>query len=103
MLSKGFVRNLGEPVPSSDKGILITEETRVEDEVQVVGENKHQSIVIGRNRSRNSRQGCESWEVQVLLPSVARIGRLAYPGHGEVTNREVFGCKSHGCSAKEKK
>ena len=37
MLSKGFVRNLGEPVPSSDKGVLITEETRDEDEVQVVG------------------------------------------------------------------
>jgi len=37
MLSKGFVRNLGEPVPSSDKGVLITEETRGEDEGQVVG------------------------------------------------------------------
>jgi hypothetical protein len=38
MLSKGFVRNLGEPVPSSDKGVLITEETRAEDdEGQVVG------------------------------------------------------------------
>ena len=33
----GFVRNLGEPVPSSDKGVLITEETRGEDEGQVVG------------------------------------------------------------------
>ena len=28
MLSKGLVRNLGEPVLSSDKGVLITEETR---------------------------------------------------------------------------
>ena len=37
MLSKGFFRNLGGPVPSSDKGVLKTEETRVEDEVQVVG------------------------------------------------------------------
>jgi len=37
MLSKGFVRNLGEPVPSSDKGVLNTEETRDEDEGQVVG------------------------------------------------------------------
>ena len=37
MLSKGFVRNLGEPVPSSDKGVLKTEETRGEDEGQVVG------------------------------------------------------------------
>jgi hypothetical protein len=37
MLSKGFVRNLGEPVPSSGKGVLKTEETRGEDEGQVVG------------------------------------------------------------------
>lgn len=37
MLSKGFVRNLGEPVPSSDQGVLKTEETRGEDEGQVVG------------------------------------------------------------------
>jgi hypothetical protein len=37
MLSKGYVRNLGEPMPFSEKGVLITEETRVEDEVQVVG------------------------------------------------------------------
>jgi hypothetical protein len=37
MLFKGFFRNLGGPVPSSDKGGLKTDETRVEDEVQVVG------------------------------------------------------------------
>jgi hypothetical protein len=37
MVSKGFFRNLGGPVPSSDKGVLKTEETRVENEVQVVG------------------------------------------------------------------
>jgi hypothetical protein len=37
MLCKGFSRNLGGPVPSSDKGVLKTEGTRVEDEVQVVG------------------------------------------------------------------
>jgi hypothetical protein len=37
MLSKGFFRNLGEPVPSSDKGVLKTEETRDEGEGQVVG------------------------------------------------------------------
>jgi hypothetical protein len=28
MLSKGCFRNLGEPVPSSEKGVLETEETR---------------------------------------------------------------------------
>jgi len=49
----------------------------------------------------NSRQGCETGEVKVLSPSIARNGRLAYPGRGEATNREVFGCKSHGCSAKK--
>jgi hypothetical protein len=37
MLSKGFVRNLGGPVLSSDKRVLKTEETRDEDEGQVVG------------------------------------------------------------------
>ena len=37
MLLKGFSRNLGGPVSSSDKGVLKTEETRIEDEVQVVG------------------------------------------------------------------
>jgi hypothetical protein len=31
------------------------------------------------------------------LPSIARFGRLAYPGHGEVTNRERLGWKRHGC------
>jgi len=34
------------------------------------------------------------------IPSIARIGWLAYPGHGEATNRDKFGCKSHGCSVK---
>jgi hypothetical protein len=37
MLFKGFSRNLGGPEPSSVKGVLETEETRFEDEVQVVG------------------------------------------------------------------
>jgi hypothetical protein len=46
MLSKGFVRNLGGPVPSSDKGVLITEETRVEDEGQVVG-STHSTVEAG--------------------------------------------------------
>lgn len=46
MLSKGFVRNLGEPVPSSDKGVLITEETRGEDEGQVVG-STHSTVEAG--------------------------------------------------------
>ena len=32
------------------------------------------------------------------LSSIARFGRLVYPGHGEVTNRGVLGSKSHGCS-----
>ena len=45
----------------------------------------------------SSRQGCESREVKVLPPSIARNGRVAYPGHGEVTNREMLGWKSHGC------
>jgi hypothetical protein len=31
------------------------------------------------------------------LPSIARFGRLVYPGHGEVTNRGMFGSKSHRC------
>jgi hypothetical protein len=46
MLSKGFVRNLGEPVPSSDKGVLVTEETRDEDEEQVVG-STHSTVEAG--------------------------------------------------------
>jgi hypothetical protein len=48
MLSKGFVRNLGEPVPSSEKkrGVLITEETRGEDEGQVVG-STHSTVEAG--------------------------------------------------------
>ena len=48
-------------------------------------------------RSGSSRQGCASDEVKVLMPSIARFGRLAYPGHGEVTNHERLGRKSHGC------
>ena len=31
------------------------------------------------------------------LPSIARFGRLAYPGRGEVTNHGVLGWKRHGC------
>ena len=31
------------------------------------------------------------------LPSMARFGRRAYPGHAEVTNRERLGWKRHGC------
>jgi hypothetical protein len=45
----------------------------------------------------SSRQGCGSGGVGVPLPSVARNGRLAYPGHGEVTNRDRLGRRSHGC------
>ena len=46
---------------------------------------------------RSGRQGRESWRVKVPLPSIARFGRLAYPLLGEVTNRDMRGCKSHGC------
>ena len=31
------------------------------------------------------------------LPSIARFGRLVYPGRGEATNRGMFGGKSHRC------
>ena len=31
------------------------------------------------------------------LPSFARNGRLAYPGHGQVPNRDRLGRRSHGC------
>lgn len=33
------------------------------------------------------------------LPSIARFGRLVYPGRGEITNRRMFGGKSHRCRA----
>jgi hypothetical protein len=46
MLFKGFFRNLGEPVPSSDKGVLITQGTRLEEEVQVVG-STHSTVETG--------------------------------------------------------
>src|SRR5262249_8164340 len=45
----------------------------------------------------SSRQGCASNGVQVPIPSIARFRRLAYPGHGEVTNRERLGRRNHGC------
>ena len=32
--------------------------------------------------------------------SIARFGRLVYPGHDEVTNHEMLGGKSHSCTAK---
>ena len=44
-----------------------------------------------------TRQGCASDGVKVPIPSIARFGRLAYPGRGEATNHERLGCKSHGC------
>ena len=50
-------------------------------------------------RSGSSRQGCASDGVQVPIPSIARFRRLAYPGHGEGTNHERRGWKSHGCHA----
>jgi len=38
--------DLGGPVPYSNKGVLITEETRVEEEVQVVG-SIHSTVEAG--------------------------------------------------------
>src|SRR5262249_47639089 len=49
------------------------------------------------NRAGRSRQGCASDEVKVVIPSIARFGRLAYPGRGEVTNHERLGRRNHGC------
>jgi hypothetical protein len=46
---------------------------------------------------RCSRQGCESWGVQVFPLSIARFGRLAYLDHGEVTNCGMPRSRSHGC------
>jgi hypothetical protein len=46
---------------------------------------------------RSGRQGHKSSEVQVLVPSIARFGRLAYPLLGEVTSRDMRGSKSDGC------
>jgi hypothetical protein len=46
---------------------------------------------------RCSRQGCESWGVQVFPLSIARFGRLAYLDHREVTNGGVPRSRSHGC------
>jgi hypothetical protein len=52
----------------------------------------------------SSSFGGQPTRLQILwgespLPSIARFGRLVYPGHGEVTNRGVFGGKSHRCCA----
>ena len=52
---------------------------------------------IGGQVLRCSRQGCESWGVQVSLLSIARFGRLVYLDHGEVTNCGVPRSRSHGC------
>jgi hypothetical protein len=63
----------------------------------------HGQSLASRPKSESwgsSRQGCVSRGVKVSLSSVARNGRLAYPGHEEVTNREMLGCKSHGCSVR---
>jgi hypothetical protein len=50
----------------------------------------------------NSTLGGQPTRLQILwgespLPSIARFGRLVYPGRGEVTNRGMFGSKSHRC------
>src|SRR5262249_24867838 len=49
----------------------------------------------------SSRQGCASNGVQVPIPSITRLRRLAYPGHGEVINRERLGRRNHGCPTAE--
>jgi hypothetical protein len=54
-----------------------------------------------RERSGSSRQGCTCNGVKVPIPSIARFGRIAYPGRGEVTNHERLGRKSHGCPTAE--
>jgi len=61
MLFKGFFRNLGEPVPSSDKGVLITQGTRLEEEVQVVG-STHSTVGnnAGHRAYKNIVNGTES-------------------------------------------
>jgi hypothetical protein len=43
----------------------------------------------------SSRQGCESSGVKVPVPSITCFGRLAYPGHAEVTKHDVLGRRSH--------
>jgi hypothetical protein len=48
-------------------------------------------------RQGSSRQGCGSSGVKVPMPSIARFRRRAYPLHGEVTNRDRRGRRSHGC------
>jgi len=46
-------------------------------------------------KERSGRQGCESGGVRVPVPSIACFGRLAYPGHAEVTKHDVPGRRSH--------
>src|SRR5215813_6300333 len=46
-------------------------------------------------KERSSRQGCESGGVRVPVPSIACVGRLAYPGHAEITKHDGLGRKSH--------
>ena len=53
--------------------------------------------MVANGKVRSGRQGRNSSGAEVLTPSIARFGRLAYPGHGEVTNREMLGRKRHGC------
>jgi hypothetical protein len=61
-------------------------------------------VLLMLSRPLNSAFGGQPTRLQILwgespLPSIARFGRLVYPGHGEVTNRGVFGGKSHRCCA----
>jgi hypothetical protein len=65
-----------------------------------VEEKSRQRIVAGVTQRDERKRTERPTRPQVLrgespLLSIARFGRLAYPGHGEVTNREVLGRKSH--------
>ena len=51
--------------------------------------------VAAGDKSWSGRQGCESGGVRVPVPSIACFGRLAYPGHAEVTKHDVPGRRSH--------
>ena len=43
----------------------------------------------------------QSCGVKVPITLIARFERLVYPGHDEVTNHEMLGCKSHSCPGEE--
>lgn len=53
--------------------------------------------LCGGQRATAVPTATESREVKVLLPSVARFRRLAYPTWRKVTTSTVLGSKRHGC------